>query len=55
MSKPNPGSQEAIDAGCRCPVMDNHYGAGAYNDENGEPLFWINEDCPIHGKEKVNE
>ena len=51
MSKPNPGSQEAIDAGCRCPVMDNHYGAGAYNDEKGEPLFWINEDCPIHGKE----
>jgi hypothetical protein len=47
--KPNPGSQEAIKIGCTCAVMDNAYGKGAYNDENGEPLFWINGDCPVHG------
>ena len=47
--KPNPGSQEAIKLGCTCPVIDNHYGEGAYNDESGMPLFWMNDDCPVHG------
>ena len=47
--KPNPGSQEAIEQGCTCPVIDNHYGEGAYNDEQGNPLFWMNDDCPVHG------
>jgi len=46
---PNPGSIEAIDQGCKCPRMDNHWGAGIGKDENGEPLFWINADCPLHG------
>ena len=49
--KPNPGSQEAIEQGCTCPVIDNHYGEGAYNDENGKPLFWMNCECPVHGIE----
>ena len=25
---PNPGSDEAVDAGCLCPVMDNRRGEG---------------------------
>jgi hypothetical protein len=49
-NKPNPGSQEAIELGCRCPVIDNGHGQGAYQ-ENGVWLFWINGDCPIHGLE----
>ena len=51
-TKPNPGSPEAIALGCRCPVLDNAYGEGAYQDENGKPVFWINADCPIHGEVK---
>jgi hypothetical protein len=43
-----PGSKEAIAKGCKCPVMDNGYGRGAYQVE-GEWQFWINGDCPLHG------
>ena len=50
MSKlPSPGTREAIKIGCLCPVMDNNYGAGIGKDENGDPMFWYNADCPIHG------
>lgn len=35
-----PGSKEAIAKGCCCPVDDN-YGS--------KTLFWINEECPLHG------
>lgn len=28
MNTPNPGSDEAIAAGCRCPVLDNAHGRG---------------------------
>ena len=44
----NPGSEEAIKAGCICPVMDNRHGKGAYVDSNGNAVFWYNLDCPIH-------
>lgn len=27
-ANPNPGSPEAVDAGCLCSVIDNHYGQG---------------------------
>lgn len=48
--KPPPGSKEARDQGCTCPVMDNHSGRGSgYVDEEGNPLFWFNGECPIHG------
>lgn len=47
-STPNPGSDEALAMGCRCPILDNNYGTGAYQDSDG-PHFWINQDCPIHG------
>ena len=33
MSKSNPGSKSAIDAGCVCPVMDNSHGKGYYGQE----------------------
>jgi len=46
---PNPGSDEALAAGCRCPVLDNAHGRGAYREPDGTPQFWINSDCPLHG------
>lgn len=44
--KPNPGSDEAIEMGCTCPVLDNGHGKGSMY---GEDLFWMNANCPIHG------
>lgn len=44
-----PGSKEAVAAGCQCPVMDNGHGRGAYVDQNGDPVFWFNMNCPLHG------
>jgi hypothetical protein len=42
----NPGSKEALAAGCRCPVIDNHYGRGVPTGDG--PVFWITEGCPVH-------
>ena len=46
-TKPNPGSPEAIANGCRCPIAANNCGM---TDEHGQPLFWRNTDCPLHGE-----
>ena len=46
--KPNPGSPEAVQQGCKCPVMDNHNGRGFHMGDNG-PMFWMVRDCPLHG------
>lgn len=49
---PNPGSAEAIEAGCKCPVIDNHHGNGfpALDRDGGRrTAFWISAECPIHG------
>jgi hypothetical protein len=52
---PNPGSDTAIEQGCACPVTDNRHGQGCgVKDQDGNPLFWINEICPLHGA-KVNQ
>jgi len=54
--KPNPGSNEAIDAGCTCPVIDNGHGKGSgFRTIEGEPAFWICENCPIHGAKNGEE
>ena len=37
-----PGSPEAVEKGCKCPVMDNEELLG--------DLKWVNGDCPLHGK-----
>lgn len=48
----NPGSREALDAGCLCPVIDNGRGIECgWVDDKGQPCFWMNMDCPIHGEE----
>jgi hypothetical protein len=44
---PNPGSDDAVQLGCTCPVMDNARGRGI--PFKGEGAFWINDACPLHG------
>lgn len=48
LSQLNPGSKEACNAGCKCPVMDNTYGAGYYRQKG---IFVISGDCPIHANQ----
>jgi len=45
---PNPGSIEAVTLGCCCPEIENHYGEGIGEDEDGNRLFWYSSDCLIH-------
>lgn len=50
----NPGSPEAFEAGCTCPRMDNAHGRGwmgGAKDEDGETIYVISEDCPMHGND----
>ena len=42
----NPGSLEAEQHGCTCPVFDNGHGAGYMGQEG---IFVMVEDCPLHG------
>jgi len=54
---PKPGSKEAVEAGCNCPVSDNHHGEGIpmTNPDTKEVqrAYWMTADCIIHGtKEK---
>lgn len=46
---PNPGSDDALDEGCTCAVMDNHHGRGFMY--KGERQFWVTSSCPLHGKD----
>lgn len=48
-SKPNPGSDDAVDRGCLCPVMANCRGRGVFGRE-GE--FWMSSDCPVHTEDR---
>lgn len=41
----NPGSDEARERGCICPVMDNNHGKRAPWPPDG---WWITEACPVH-------
>lgn len=53
---PKPGSKEAIEAGCNCPVMDNRHGLGIpmVNPETKavEFAYWMTADCILHGTNK---
>ena len=49
---PNPGSREALDAGCTCPVVDNNFGWGYWS----KGTYAISMDCPLHrGLNEVDE
>jgi hypothetical protein len=52
MRPPNPGSKEAGEQGCTCPVLDNRHGKGAYDAPRGAPVFWFTETCPLHTKKE---
>lgn len=43
---PPPGSDEALEQGCACPVLDNAHGAGYM----GTDRYVISMDCPLHGQ-----
>ena len=55
MTVPNPGSNEALARGCKCPVLDNAHGRGVPwprtdgRDPVEYPSFWTHPDCPLHG------
>lgn len=40
-----PGSNEAIDAGCTCPVLDNSHGKGYLGQKD---VYVMTEGCPLH-------
>ena len=44
---PLPGSDEALERGCTCPVMDNAHGKGTGTGD--PPDWWVSSDCPLHG------
>lgn len=48
---PNPGSDEALAMGCKCPVYDNGHGLGylgGVRNDKGAIVFVITEGCPLH-------
>ncbi len=54
---PKPGSKEATEQGCTCPVIDNGHGKGymgGVKDKDGNVMFVINASCPVHGEEVSN-
>lgn len=44
----NPGSHDAVNAGCTCNPMDNNHGIGRCI--GGIIMYWRNEDCELHGE-----
>lgn len=44
-ARPNPGSPEAVQRGCTCPVIDNAHGKGVMGFGRE---WWITDGCPIH-------
>lgn len=51
---PPPGSDAALDLGCKCPVLDNGHGRGAYI-KNGKPIFWYSTDCELHTEKMIKQ
>lgn len=48
LTVPSPGSPEAVEMGCTCPVIDNCHGKGV--PINGKPYFIMFISCPLHGE-----
>jgi len=43
--RPNPGSNEAVEDGCLCPIVENNYGQA---EPDGDGMWWIDARCPVH-------
>lgn len=50
---PSPGSHEATERGCTCPVMDNAHGCGIPSRDG--PGFLIAGDCPLHAPKELRD
>ena len=50
LTRLNPGSPEAVESGCTCPVIDNHHGKGVPSGDMLHRNFWIAETCHLHGR-----
>lgn len=48
---PNPGSADARARGCKCDMLRNAYGKGAFTTSNGRTRFVVASLCPLHGIE----
>lgn len=45
-----PGHPQAVADGCTCPVLDNGHGRGCgYLSADGDPVFIVSAECPVHG------
>lgn len=49
---PTPGSDEALNMGCKCPVLDNNRGTVAPWPPDG---WWMNGECELHSPRLENE
>ncbi len=49
--KPTPGSNEALEEGCKCPILDNAHGRGML----GGGIFVVNAECPLHAAPEGEE
>jgi len=52
--QPNPGSREALELGCICPVFDNCYGYGA-SVLDDRTYYYVTAGCPIHDLKNYKE
>jgi hypothetical protein len=43
---PPPGSDAALDRGCKCPVIDNNHGKYPPHEPD---QWWVNPACRLHG------
>lgn len=51
---PSPGSYEAGKLGCNCPIYDNAKGRGAWGSEGDNAIFYVRDDCPLHGAQRTH-
>ncbi len=61
LKDPQPGSPEAIEAGCCCPVLGEN-GEGTqlispeeFNVGNIQLSYWMTIECPVHGANDFGE
>lgn len=49
---PAPGSPEAVERGCTCPIIDNAHGqgylGGRRDTTTGDTLYVVSSDCDLH-------
>lgn len=51
---PAPGSPDAVDQGCRCPIRENHMGRGI-NGDGSRHMWLILSTCPLHHRPFIHQ